>query len=500
MRRFLISAALAAPLALAGCGSSGTADYSGVDAFVAGLAAGKVTVAGPAAAAEYRSILAAMGTKPQVAAGNLGNGSATLHWSWTLPGGTWTYDAPVALVDKGNGVWSPVWSPAAVIPGMAAGDKVTVTHPRGKRGPILAADGRPAPGGSLTGVLSGIEKDQDEKLNGVPGTTVELTHAGHSADLVSYPPTDGSALTITIRRDWQATAEGILNQVGPPAAMAVLQVSTGRILVAANNGAAGGFPLATIGRSPSGSTFKTVDALAEIRHRHFTADSIVNCPLHFTVMGFQFKNDKWYPPSSLGNVTLKEAIAQSCNTAQVSQHADVPYASLKDAASTLGVAQDYDLGFPAFLGQLPTPANEFVKAEDMIGQGDVLVSPLTMATDIASIQAGHTVVPWLIEGIRPKVAAGITPLSAHEDAELKKIFREVVLTGTAAVLNGMPGKPIIAKTGTAEFVRNGADLTHTWLIAAQGDIAVCAYVDVGQTGAATSLPLVREFFSAVGPQ
>jgi cell division protein FtsI/penicillin-binding protein 2 len=189
----------------------------------------------------------------------------------------------------------------------------------------------------------------------------------------------------------------------------------------------------------------------------------------------------------------------------VSQHADVPYASLKDAARTLGVSQDYDLGFPAFLGSLPDPAKhgtapEFYKAEDMIGQGDVLVSPLTMATDIASIQAGHTVVPWLIAGIRPKVAAGITPLSAHEDTELKKIFRQVVLDGTAAGLNGMPGGPIIAKTGTAEFVRNGADLTHTWLIAAQGDIAVCAYVDVGQTGAATSLPLVRQFLSAIGPQ
>jgi cell division protein FtsI/penicillin-binding protein 2 len=123
-----------------------------------------------------------------------------------------------------------------------------------------------------------------------------------------------------------------------------------------------------------------------------------------------------------------------------------------------------------------------------------------MATDIASIQAGHTVVPWLIAGIRPKVAAGITPMSAHEDAELKKIFRQVVLDGTAAALNGMPGGPIIAKTGTAEFVRNGADLTHTWLIAAQGDVAVCAYVDVGQTGAATSLPFVRQFLSAIGPQ
>ena len=500
VRRFVISAALVAPLALAGCGTSKQADYSALQTFVAGLAGGKVTVAGAGAAKEYQSIVASLGSKPKVTAGAVDHDTATLHWSWELPGGTWSYDTSVSLVDKGNAVWSPTWSPAVVIPGMKAGDTFTVTHPRGAKAPILAADGRPAPAGSLTAVLGGIEKNQDEKLNGKAGTKVALTHAGQTTELVSYAPTNGSSLTITVRRDWQSLAEGIVNHAGPPASLVAIQVSTGKILVAANNTAAGGFPYATMARSPSGSTFKTVDALALIRHRHFTAESTVTCPLHFTVMGFQFKNDKWYPPSSLGNISLKEAIAQSCNTAQISQHAFVPFASLKDAARTLGVSQDYDLGFPAFLGQLPTPANEFIKAEDMIGQGDVLVSPLTMATDIASIQAGHTVVPWLIEGIRPKVAAGVTPLSAHEDAELKTIFRQVVLSGTAAGLNGMPGLPIIAKTGTAEFVRGGADLTHTWLIAAQGDIAICAYVDVGQTGAATSLPLVREFLSAIGPQ
>lgn len=494
-----------APLALAGCGTSTQADYTAVNTFAAGLSAGKVTVAGAGAVKEYQAVLTSMGVKPKISLGAIAGNAATLHWSWALPGGTWSYDTSVPLVDKGKGVWSPTWSPSAVIPGMNAGDKLTVTHPRGARGTIQTSDGQPAPVGSLAGVLSGIEKDQDDKLNGVPGTKVELTHAGQTSQLAAYEPTNGSNLKITIRRDWQQIAEGILNQSGPPSAMVAIQVSTGKILVAANNNAAGGFPLATLGRSPSGSTFKTVDALAEIRHRHFTADSIVTCPEHYTVMGFQFKNDKWYPPSSLGNVTLKEAIAQSCNTAQVSQHAEIPFASLKDAARTLGVSQDYDLGFPAFLGSLPDPAKhgapaEFYKAEDMIGQGDVEVSPLTMATDIASIQAGHTVVPWLIAGIRPKVAAGITPLSAHEDAELKTIFRQVVLDGTAAALNGMPGSPIIAKTGTAEFVRNGADLTHTWLIAAQGDVAVCAYVDVGQTGAATSLPLVRQFLSAIGPQ
>jgi cell division protein FtsI/penicillin-binding protein 2 len=502
VRRFLISAALVAPLALAGCGSlTDKADFSAVDAFVSGLAGGKVTVAGAGAAKQYQSILTSMGVKPTVTLGSVDKGSAQLHWSWALPGGTWSYDTTVALADKGQGVWSPTWAPSAVIPDMVTGDVLTVTHPRGRSARILASDDKPAPGGSLTGVLSGIEKNQDQKLNGKPGTKVELTHARVTRELVSYAPTDGSPLKITIRRDWQQIAEGILNQAGPPASLVAIQVSTGKILVAANNNAAGGFPYATLAQSPSGSTFKTVDALALIRQRKFTADSTVTCPLHFTVMGFEFKNDKWYPPSALGNVPLRTAIAQSCNTAMISQHDFVPFPVLKGAAATLGVAQDYDLGFPAFLGQLPKPENEFWKAEDMIGQGGVLVSPLTMATDIASIQAGHTVVPWMIEGIRPTVAPGIAPLTPHEDAELKKIFREVVVSGTGAGMNGMPGAPIIGKTGTAEFVRKGlVEPTHTWFIAAQGDLAMCVYVDVGKTGAETSLPLMRQFLSAIGPQ
>ena len=192
MRRILISAALVAPLALAGCGTSTQADYTAVNAFASGLTASKVTVAGPGAAKDYKSVLTALGVKPSVSVGPIDGSAATLHWIWALPGGTWSYDTSVPLVDKGNGVWAPSWSLSDVIPGMTAGDKLTVTHPRGAIGRIVTSDGQPAPGGSLTGVLGGIEHDQDTKLNGEPGTKIELTHAGQTAELVSYAPTNGS--------------------------------------------------------------------------------------------------------------------------------------------------------------------------------------------------------------------------------------------------------------------------------------------------------------------
>jgi cell division protein FtsI/penicillin-binding protein 2 len=85
------------------------------------------------------------------------------------------------------------------------------------------------------------------------------------------------------------------------------------------------------------------------------------------------------------------------------------------------------------------------------------------------------------------------PLTAAQDATLKRMLRGVVLRGTGVGLRDVPGPPVIAKTGTAEFDRDGKRLTHAWMIAGQGDLAVCAFVDVGETGAGTAGPLLEEF-------
>jgi cell division protein FtsI/penicillin-binding protein 2 len=87
-----------------------------------------------------------------------------------------------------------------------------------------------------------------------------------------------------------------------------------------------------------------------------------------------------------------------------------------------------------------------------------------------------------------------TPLTAQQDATLKQLLRGVVLRGTAVGLRDVPGPPVMAKTGTAEFdAGGGKTLTHAWMIAGQGDLAVCAFVDVGTTGAGTAGPLLEQF-------
>jgi cell division protein FtsI/penicillin-binding protein 2 len=76
------------------------------------------------------------------------------------------------------------------------------------------------------------------------------------------------------------------------------------------------------------------------------------------------------------------------------------------------------------------------------------------------------------------------------------MLRGVVTDGSGRGLLDVPGAPVIAKTGTAEF-GTGTDLqTHAWMVAAQGDLAVCVYVDVGESGSGTAGPIVEGFLRA----
>ena len=102
-----------------------------------------------------------------------------------------------------------------------------------------------------------------------------------------------------------------------------------------------------------------------------------------------FENYDDYPSSGLGNIPLRTAVANSCNTAFISQRGKLGQDALADAAASLGIGVDHDLGFPAYFGNVVPPAAETEAAADLIGQGKVLASPMAMATVIASMQSGH---------------------------------------------------------------------------------------------------------------
>lgn len=341
--------------------------------------------------------------------------------------------------------------------------------------------------------LSGLQARYDEQLRGTPGVQVEAVDAntGRSRTVFTAKPVAGEPLRLTLEPRLQLLAERILANVGPASAIVAIRPSTGALVAVANGPGNNGYNDATYGRFAPGSTFKTVGSLALLKQGQ-TPSSPVDCPTSVSVNGKVFTNDSFYPPSANGRITLATALANSCNTAFINERTRLGAHDLVDAAATLGMGVDHDLGFPAYFGNVVPPTTETTKAADMIGQGQVLASPMTMATVMASVVAGHTVVPQLIPSVDPAQTSP-EPLTAGQDATLKQLLRGVVTGGTGIGLNDVPGPPVIAKTGTAEFDRSGKRLTHAWMIAGQGDLAVCVFVDVGQTGAGTAGPLLEQF-------
>ncbi|GAB3792356.1 penicillin-binding transpeptidase domain-containing protein [Nocardioides ungokensis] len=345
--------------------------------------------------------------------------------------------------------------------------------------------------------LSGLQARYDEQLQGTDGAVVNAVDAdGKEHELFRVGATRGRPLRITLDERLQTTAERLLVNVGPASALVAIRPSTGDIVAAANGPGTNGYNMATYGQFAPGSTFKSVTSLALLR-AGLTPDTVVPCTPTITVDGKTFKNYSDYPSDGIGRIPLRTALANSCNTAFISQAGKLGGRDLVDAAASLGLGVDHDLGFPAYFGNVEPPASDTEAAADMIGQGKVLASPMAMATVIASVQSGSLVVPRLVTSVDVSPPHGVDPVSKAEAASLRSMLRGVVTSGSGSLLADVPGPPVIAKTGTAEFEKDGKVLTHAWMIAAQGDLAVAAFVDEGESGSGTAGPILESFLRAV---
>jgi cell division protein FtsI/penicillin-binding protein 2 len=370
----------------------------------------------------------------------------------------------------------------------------------GRVGPVTAelveeSDGR-LHAGDVAG-LSGLQQRYDEQLAGTPGLEVAaVDEDGERRSLFSVDPVAGEPLRTTLDERWQSKAEQVLTATGEvPAAIVAVRPSTGEILAAANGPGTAGLNIATFGQYAPGSTFKIISSLALLR-AGLRPDDLVRCTSDVVVDGKKFENYDDYPPDRIGDITLREAVAYSCNTAFINARARLSGTALGSAAESLGLGQDHDLGFPSYFGQVPPPSSETEKAADLIGQGKVLASPLVMATVVASLQSGRTVVPYLLEDYRPE-ATPKAPLAPGEAVALADLMRAVVAEGSGSFLAGLPGD-IGAKTGTAEYGEPAADgslPTHTWMVAFQDDLAVAVFVETGESGSRTAGPLLEAFLS-----
>ncbi|MCF6376610.1 penicillin-binding protein [Nocardioides KLBMP 9356] len=351
--------------------------------------------------------------------------------------------------------------------------------------------------------LSGLQARYDDQLRGTPGRAVVVRDAQDGLRTVfEVPAVDGAPLATTLDVRIQEQAEAALATLGdraPASALVAIRPSDGAILATANGAGAEGADLADTGQYAPGSTFKVVSSLALLRSGLGPGDR-VSCPATTVVDGRSFKNYDDYPASSIGEITLGQAVAQSCNTAFVGNADRLQPGDATAAAQALGLGTDHDLGFPVYFGQVPPPETETGAAADLIGQGTVLASPFAMATVAASVQAGRAVLPVLLPDHQVEQVPPERPLTRREAITLRGLMRGVVDTGSGRFLLDVPGVTG-AKTGTAEYGEpdaTGELPTHAWMIATRGDLAVAVFVETGVSGSQTAGPVLETFLRSVG--
>lgn len=430
--------------------------------------------------------------------------------------GPWDYRGTVPLrVRKRH--WLVEWSPAVINPALGAGLHLARTRTMPPRAAVLAADGTalsavPGAAAELVGGVtaatpadavalgasaagdragtSGLEAAFNAQLSGSPsGDILVADAAGQTVRILHhFAGTAPRDVHTTINPAMQALADRVLAPVAQPAAFVALDPSTGEIRAIVSH-PDGGFPRALVGRYPAGSTFKVVTATAAIT-AGLTPTSPVDCPPAVTVDGRSFTNAEH---EALGTITFEEAFAKSCNTAFINVARTLSGAQLEAAARIYGIGTHWPFPLPHFDGDLPPTTSPVEHVADAIGQGRVTVSPLVMAS-IAAAAASGTWQPPRITSDAPPGASTTLPPAVITDLHL--LMRAVVTGGTGTAAN-LPGDPVYAKTGTAEYGTANPPASHAWFIGWRDNVAFAVLVEGGGFGGDTAAPLAAQFLGGL---
>jgi penicillin-binding protein 2 len=494
------------------------------------------------------------------------------------------------LLTEGPDGWQARWRPSLLLPGLGDADTLTLLWTPAPRGRILGADGsvyaenrddgmRVYPQEWLAGQAigyvapvtadelpsltpsadyqvgepmgrSGLEQGADKLLRGMPGATLaRVPSSGEPVPLLERPMVPGAHLTITIRRDLQATAEAVLAPYAD-AATAVLDPKSGDVWALASaprfnpnamtlGTTLQGQPLArpsanawlnkaALAAYPAGSSFKPFTLLAALETGVVTPATRMSCYGTWTYSGFTFHN---YLDHTLGgSVSLEEAMAFSCNTTYMPMSIrvwDVDQTALPDLVGQFGFGVSTGIAHladaPGVLpnaayfesikrgGQQLVPYGPFDQIQLAIGQGSFLGTPLQLANAYAAFGNGGTLwVPRIvIQAVLPDGrvlerngprAVRQVDVSPESLAYLAKTLRAVITLpyGTANRAFAGFGIPVAGKSGTAE---TGTPTPDAWFPAyapvPDAEIAVATvlvHVRLA-TGGTDAAPLVRRVMS-----
>lgn len=384
----------------------------------------------------------------------------------------------------------------------------------------------------------GVERAYEMELMGKPGATTYTVDRRRRplSEVMSEAPVPGRSLILSLDLETQKMAkEALGNHKG---AVVALDPKTGEVLAMVSTPGYdlgiydGGLtqaesdsinqnperPLlkrAIAGRYPPGSTFKIATALAAYQAGKFDEHSRVSCPGYLVVGNRRVKCEN----HAAASYDFRMAFTKSCNSyfGKLSQR--VGGVDMKKTANQLGFGEPTGIDLPGENAGL-VPDDAFIQknhgrpfsAGDSnnvgIGQGDLLVTPLQMAS-LVSLVANEGV------NYRPHVVRGYMNPGANQKLELVKsqvlhkfdasaqfweilkgAMRNVVVAGTARSAQ-ISGIAVAGKTGSAE--NSESRRTHAWFVgyapAENPQIAFAVIVETAGHGGSVAAPIAQRVVS-----
>jgi penicillin-binding protein 2 len=408
---------------------------------------------------------------------------------------------------------------------------------------------------------AGVEHAYDRRLRGTPGELrLQVDALGRpQGELRNRPARAGDTLRLSLDVELQAAGEAALSASERPSAFVAMNARTGAVLAMGSHPSfdpafyaqphtraeydalegRSDAPLlnrAAQGGYPAGSAFKPIVATAALEEGLVGADEIVLDGGSLTVGGVVFQNAGG---AVNGAVDMSDALMVSSDVyfyrlgAEAS--AEGRHGQIQDWARSFGIGRRTGIELPGEqAGLLPTPAwrnREFREGGNpyidrpwttgdnvnlSIGQGDLQVTPLQLATAYAALANGGAVVtPHL--GARIQAADGRTLARIRPEPRrrlrISEATRQTILDGmrraamepggtSYPVFGGFPF-PVAGKTGTAERGAGAEDQSWYGAIAPADDprIVVVATVEGGGFGVEAAAPVVARILEqAIEPE
>ncbi|MDX8149449.1 penicillin-binding transpeptidase domain-containing protein [Lentzea sp. BCCO 10_0061] len=385
---------------------------------------------------------------------------------WRMPNANpLAYDIKISM-KRVDGTWKVHWTPALIHPQLTEGASLTYRQTLAD-GALLGRDGKPLVQGTIPdGLYKSIVSTAGD-VKGTDGWEVGITAGGAFTRLHGKDADMGEKITVTIDPTRQAAAQAAVDALPQGAAIVAIEASTSEILAVAQNRSLNGTnPF--IGRYAPGSTMKIVTAAAAMNAGLVQSGTAVPCPAKATIGTRTITNAGFGHDS----VPFHTAFALSCNTTFGDLGSKLDANALPAMAKRFGLGADWTIpGADTNTGKVP-PATGDQQVENSFGQGNVIASPFGMALVAATVVSGKTPAPTLMRGKPSEPNDVAAPPPAAVLQPLRAMMREVVTSGTAKQLAGIPG--LAGKTGTAEA---GGGTAHGWFVGYQNNVAFAVVVE-----------------------